>query len=229
MKPYFTKFIFAYSLLFSVPYLVSCAELPLVANAAGAINYAVFGAPETEITREIVGSIPYASISAKIGSGPRSILVLGKSQNEIKHWFSADGAVIVTRNGRVTQTAGFPENLKATIQKTIDPINRLLHKRKFGKSDYSLNHLRNIDISVEDRYGIPVRSRYETIGHREIDIAGIKIKTILVKEENRAFTINWTFTNYYWADAFDGYIWKSRQHIVRSFPPIDIEILKPES
>jgi hypothetical protein len=84
-----------------------------------------------------------------------------------------------------------------------------------------------IDIDTENRFGIPIRSSFEMIGPKIIEISGIKIKTVLVRELNTAFSINWSFTNFYWVDEFDGFIWKSRQHIARSFPPIEFEVLKP--
>jgi hypothetical protein len=207
--------------------LPGCAELPLVVNASEAIGYAIFGSTDAEIDSELVAQMPYASLSAKIGNGPRSILVLGKKENGFEYWFSADRAVLVTRNGRLVRTAGFPENLKHTALRGKDPVNRLLHLRKYGPPKQALQSVRSIDISMDSRFGIPIRSHYETIGAREIQIRGIKIKTVLVRERNKAFSINWSFDNYYWVDAFDGFVWKSRQHIVRSFPPIEIEILKP--
>jgi hypothetical protein len=135
---------------------------------------------------------------------------------------SADDAVLITENGRVVQTAGFPENLKNTKFTINDPVNRQLHLPPPLK-----NSFREIDSDFDQRYGIPIYSEYESVGPRDISIAGINIKTILVKEYNIAKTINWNFTNYYWVDKFDGFVWKSRQKIARSFPPIEIEILKP--
>jgi hypothetical protein len=207
--------------------LGGCAELPLIANAAEAITYAVIGASDSEINRDLISNVPYASISAKIGSGPRSFLVLGKQENGLEHWFSADNAVIVTKSGRIVQTAGFPENLRQTSFKGHDPVNRLLHKKRYGSDEMLLTLIRKIDIDLENRFDVPIQSEFETLGPKEIEIAGVKVKTVLVKESNSAFSINWSFTNYYWVDAFDGYIWKSRQHVARSFPPIEIEVLKP--
>jgi hypothetical protein len=209
-----------------VALLVSgCAELPLIANAGQAISYAVIGSPDIEINRASVQKLPFASISAKIGSGPRSFLVLGKNENGLKHWFSADGAVIVTRNGRMVQTSGFPENLRNTSSNSPDPVNRKLHNKKHSDRKNYVTYIRYLD--MEDRFGVPIKSKFETVGTKEIVIADIKIKTVLIKETNTAFGINWSFTNFYWVDAFDGFVWKSRQHISRNFPPIDVEVLKP--
>jgi hypothetical protein len=225
-KLYATKIAMANAIVI-ILLLAGCAELPLVANAGQAIAYAVVGAPDAEINRDAIQKLPFASISAKIGSGPRSLLVLGKHENGLKHWFSADQAVVVTRNGRIVQTSGFPENLKNTFSNQDDPVNRKLHSFDYGDDKRKLFHVRTIDIDKELRFGVPVRSSFEIIGPKLIEISGVKIKTILVKELNTAFSINWSFTNFYWVDKFDGFVWKSRQKIAKSFPPIDIEVLKP--
>jgi hypothetical protein len=229
MKPKVTNIRMLCCMVLTTSLISGCAELPLIVNASEAIKFAVMGAPNTEITRETISKVPYATISAKIGSGPRSLLVLGKQENGNNHWFSADQAVIVTRFGRIVQTSGFPENLTHTVSRNPDPVNRVLHLNRRKSSSSKLRHIRMLDMETDKRFGVPVKSVFETVGPKEIEIAGIKIKTILVKEENTAFSINWSFTNFYWVDAFDGFIWKSRQHIARSFPPVDIELLKPAS
>jgi hypothetical protein len=202
--------------------LSGCADSPVLVNAYDALKFLAVGLESEEINRRTVNKIPYASISAKIGKGPRSILLLGKKDGQELHWFSSDNAVIVTTNGRISKTAGFPENIKKTTLNSPDPVNRQFHRKKFP--EYSR---RSIDIDVGNHFSIPIISKYKTFGPREISISGIKIKTILVQEQNTSKTLNWDFTNYYWGDIYDGFIWKSRQHVSRNFPPIDIEILKP--
>jgi len=178
--------------------------------------------PDVEITREIVDKIPYASISAKVGKGPRSLLILGRYEGEDLHWLSADNATVVTRAGRVIKTSGFPENVKATDYLGTDPVSQDLHKLSKPRG-----FSRSIDIDKGNLYGLVLDSRFIPRGQVEITIAELDLKTVLVEEINTARTIDWKFSNYYWVDAFDGFIWKSVQHIVRSFPPIEIEVLKP--
>jgi len=202
--------------------VTGCVESPVIFNAFDALKYSIVGFPDVPIKRDEVSKIPYASISAKIGMGPLSLLVLWRRENDDLHWISADRAIIVTRHGRVVKTYGFPENMKDTKELGRDPVNNSLH---LSTSSASFN--RSIDIDVNKRYGIPVESKFERIGPRKITIAEIEIETILFTEKNTARTVNWSFTNYFWADAYDGFIWKSRQHIARNFDPIDIEILKP--
>jgi hypothetical protein len=201
---------------------VGCAEVPLVVNAVKAIKTVVVGDSAPDFNREQISKIPYATISAKIGRGPKSLLVLGKVEHQNLHWISSDNAVLVTANGRVVQTAGFPVNLIKTRFHGRDPVNRQLHLSHLQKRT-----VREIDSDAKMRFSIPVFSEFERIGERKIKIAGVEIETVLVRETNSTKTVNWSFTNYFWADIYDGFIWKSRQHIARSFPPIDIEVLKP--
>jgi hypothetical protein len=199
-----------------------CAEIPIIVNAAKAVKMITFGDSDAEISRDQVSKIPYATISAKVGRGPKSLLVLAKKERGRLHWMSADNAVLVTMGGRIVQTAGFPENINYTMFTGHDPVNRRFHLK--NPPIYSA---REIDIEIDHRFGIPIHSRYISEGAREISVAQVKIQTLLVKEYNVAKTLNWSFTNYYWVDKFDGFVWKSRQHIARSFPPIEIEVLKP--
>jgi hypothetical protein len=202
--------------------LTGCVESPVIVNAFEALKYSIVGFPDVPIKREAISKIPYASISAKIGIGPRSILILWRRENDDLHWISADRVVVVTRHGRVVKTFGLPENMKNTQELGADPVNRTLHLAK-GQPTFN----RSVDLDVDNRYSIPIESVFEVVGAREITIAELKIKTILIVERNTARTVNWSFTNYFWVDAFDGFVWKSRQHIARNFDPIEIEVLKP--
>ena len=199
-----------------------CVESPVMLNVVDAAKYVVSGVPGVPISRDQVAKIPYASISGKIGRGPRSILILWRVEGNEQHWMSADRAVLVTRNGRVVKTAGFPENLKDTNVLGDDPVAAGLHQLV-----EKVTITRTIDLDMGNHYGLPIDSTLTPLGPRTITIVEIDFETILVREDNRAKTLNWNFTNYYWVDRFDGFVWKSRQHIARSFAPVEIEVLKP--
>jgi len=202
--------------------LTGCTQSPVLANAAKALKFAFVGLPDATFDRALVSKIPYASLSAKIGKGPRSLLILNRYSHDDRHWISADRAILVTRHGRVVKTAGFPENLLGTSNSQHDPVNRKLHKLKAP-----VQFSRTIDLDLDNNFGIPITSVFKPLGLRKIEIADLEINTYLVQESNVARIKNWSFNNYYWVDAFDGFVWKSRQHVARSFDPLDIEILKP--
>lgn len=200
-----------------------CGANPMLDNVADVTQYVTSGPPETDIDREAIAKLPYATIAAKVGKQQKTILVLRRIQNGTLQWLSSDGGVLVTRDGRLIQTAGFNDNLRATVMKGPELLDGI-HEG----TDSSMQSTRMVDVELEGVYRtLPITSTVEVIGPRRIEIADIMFDTILVREHNVAKTINWTFDNYYWVDPFDGFIWKSRQHFARTLPPVDIEVLKP--
>ena len=202
--------------------LSGCGNLPVFTGAAEGLKFAVAGLPDPPIQRAAITKLPYATMAAKIGKGPRALLVLGRYDGPDLHWISGDRAVIVTRGGRVVKTAGLPENLKDTRAFGDDPVASGLHR-----IETPVSFVRYVDIDRGRRYGLPIHSSFELVGKERITIVEVEFETVLVREINEARTINWDFENLYWADAFDGFVWKSRQHIARSYPAVDIEVLKP--
>ncbi len=202
--------------------VAGCGENPLGSNLVRAVRFSFVGQPDAPFDRTTVSNLPYASIAAKIGKGPRSLLILTRMENEDLLWASADNVIIATRKGRVVRTAGLPENLRKTVSLTPDPVAQGLHEVNDGET-----YGRTIDLDLGNYYGLQITSEFEVVGPRDITITEIDFETILVREKNVARTLNWSFENLYWVDPADGFVWKSRQHIARSFPPIVIEALKP--
>ncbi len=211
------------TLVLGASFLLSgCGLSPVSSAAFRALKIAVAGIPGAPLTREQITKIPYATLSAKIGKGPTSLLVLARKDADYLYWVSADRATLVTKHGRVVETSGFPENLRATAAQDLDPVANGLHRL-----DSPVAYSRTIDIDLKQNYGMRIDSVFEPVGPERISILDLDIRTLLVRETNIARTLNWQFYNYYWVDAEDGFVWKSRQHIARSFPPLIFEILKP--
>ncbi len=200
-----------------------CGESPIGRSVFGAIQYSVFGQKDAPITRDLVTNLPYASVAAKIGKGPRSLLILWRKDNAGDlHWVSADGVVLVTRNGRIIKTAGLPENIIDSRMIGTDPISSA---QKIVDPPAPLT--REIDIDVDHQFGLVMNCKVRNLGERKIRITELDFETILIRERCKSATLNWSFTNYFWVDPADQFVWKSEQHIARTFPPIVIEILKP--
>ncbi len=162
-------------------------------------------------------------MTARVGTGPQALLLLARLDGDEQHWISGiDRSVLALRGGRVVRTFGFPENLKDTRSEQIDPVDRLLHKLT-----EPVRHTRYIDLDLGSQFGLVIDSVFETLGPRKVRIVELDFDTILVRERNSARTVNWRFENFYWVDPGDGFVWKSRQTIARSFPPVQFEILKP--
>lgn len=202
--------------------LAGCADVPVLVNAVDALRIAVIGAPDPPLERATIAKLPYASMSAKIGKGARGMLVLGRYDGDDLHWVAGGSGIIVTRHGRVVKTAGLPVNLKDTRSFREDPVATRLHRL-----EKPVEYVRYVDIEPGHRYDLPIRSRFETVGPQRITIVEIEFETVLVREVNEADTMNWNFENLYWVDIFDGFVWKSRQHIARDIPSLDLEVLKP--
>lgn len=203
--------------------LFGCGDSRLGRTLVDAYRLSVSGFPDIPISRNNISNLPYASIAAKIGKGPRSILILWSEDRGELNWLSADNAAIVTRGGRVVRTAGFPETLVETRVFGPDPV-------AVGLQEFANNAVvtRLVDIrGAEEHHGLPLKSEFRPIGPTEIQIADLTFDTILVEERVEAAYLNWHFTNLYWVDPVDGFVWKSRQQIARTFPPVEIEVLKP--
>jgi hypothetical protein len=201
-----------------------CFDVPTIANLPGALRYGIFGHPAFPIERAAIAKLPYATMRAKIGRGQRSLVVLGRRDGPALHWFSADRVVLVTRAGRLVKTAGLPRNIRATQFRAGDPVDRRLHELRAP-----VRATRIVDFDDDSGFGMPIDSRFESLGPRVIAILDIDFDTVLVREHNTSRTRRWSFENLYWVDPVDGFVWKSLQHIVRDYPPIEMEILKPAS
>ena len=164
-------------------------------------------------------------MTARVGSGPQALLLFARQLGEEQHWISAlDRSVLALRGGRVVRTFGFPENLKETRFSGADPVNRSLHKLR-GREE----SIRYVDFDLSSNFNLAIESSFESLGPRKIQILELDFETMLIQEKNTCRTLNFQFDNLYWVDPEDGFVWKSRQVISRTFPPVQIEILKPPS
>jgi hypothetical protein len=197
-----------------------CTVPPVIGNAFN-VARTLAGPPDVPISPEYVANLPYASMAAKIGKGPRSLVVLGRNEGSDMHWISADRAVIVTRNGRVKATFGIGMDLLDTQGLENDPV---------AAATFAFEglHTRTVDLADPRKlYGTPIESTFEVVGRETIQILGQDKDTIQIEELNSATSIRWNFKNQFWFDFNSGFLWKSVQHFVRNVPPIETEILKP--
>ena len=160
--------------------LSSCGENKIGRTIIDAYKLTFQDIPGPTITREYISKLPYASISAKIGKGPKSLLVLWRIENNEQFWLAEDGTVLAIRNGRILKTAGLPDKIIDTIPIDIDPVYLGLHKRK--------NHLpfsRNIDFKGKNQIypqTIKILSNFSYEGSQIVKIYDIEFNTVLVKE-----------------------------------------------
>jgi len=176
---------------------------------------------DLSLTRADVDHIPYASLAVRLGDGPQTLLILGRYDDDMLDWISADREVIVTRRGRIVRTYGLPEDLKETVFLTADPVGQ-----PFGAVAAPQQCLRALDVDPGHRDGIVVSSRFEKLRDETLDILGERIATELWQERGAAARLDWEFTNLYWVDPVTGYVWKSRQAATPTLPPLEITIYR---
>lgn len=183
--------------------------------------FAYRGQPGPAITRDLVSRLPYASISGKIGRGPRSLLVLAEIVNGELVFSSADNASFHFRSGRLTRTTGLLKNLRRTAFLDPDPLPAMLT----ANAPRELRRLADFD--PMERYDVMLRSRFEIGAAQRIEIAELAFDTVVVTESVHSPDMDWKHENRYWLDATSGAVWKSIQHFYPGVAPIEIEILKP--
>jgi len=189
--------------------------------AFDSIKKAVFGFPEnTFITREIVENIPYASLTLKIGKGPRGLLILESVNDNETLWVSRDNVYIRLENGRITRTLGLVNNIVTYLSPKV-LFQELLKERPV-----------NIDFIAYYSYEKPVLNNLRTkvkireISEQTIVILGHEKKTIVFEEEVENSYLGWKVKNKYWVDPKNGFVWKSIQNPSPKLPQFTIEVTK---
>jgi hypothetical protein len=202
--------------------LSACLENSTALDAVRALQGTVLGGADLAITREAVTNLPYASMSARVGRGIQGLLLLSHTRGDEQVWRAEREAVLVLRYGRLVRTAGFNEDLVGSQDLEEDPLEYGLHRltspRRFS---------RTMDSEPGGRYGQPVDCVVESVGPRKITIVEVEFDTVLAREDCEARLVHWRFTNWYWVDPVDGFVWRSTQHFARSLPALEYNILKP--
>jgi len=215
VKPKFAIFIILISLLTSCSSIEVNKIAPGYVEAFGVIKKAVFG-QENYIDPKVISSIPYASMLVRIGKGPEALMILESVYDDNYTWISADGVYLVTRNGRIIQTQGLPNNLTNIMHPDIDWTDNKFEDIEFT-SYYSfekplLNNLKVISsFSVGD------------IQDKNLSLANLRLQKI--EESLYSEEVNWSELNEYWTDE-KGYVWLSKQSISPKLPPIYLEVTK---
>ncbi len=204
----------------------SCSSLdsnriaPGYVEAYQAAKNAIFGYESELISRDLVNSIPYASLSLKIGKGPQGLLVLESKRKNEEVWVSADEVYLVTKNGRIIATRGLINNLTSLILPS-----ELINLSKFNKDivykyyySYDFPSLNNLEVEVF----------LEDMGIKEVTILDEKKELTLIEEHIKNSYLGWAVQNSYWIDE-DGFVWKSIQNVSPKLPPISFEVTKKPS
>lgn len=198
-----------------------CSSTPALQLAAQSLGIGQ-GASPYPVTRAQVDASPYAQISARFGNLPRAIMVLSQYDGDARHWTSVNHVVLVTRNGRLIQTAGLERDLKRTREPADDPLGPGLHRLSGRAGPYR----RYVDVAPADNV-LPVDVEYFSEGSEEIEILERRHATVRVREKISVAAWNWRADNTYWADSATGFVWRSEQRFCPELAALEMEVLKP--
>jgi hypothetical protein len=182
---------------------------------------AIYGSTmqRSSIAREDAARVPFASIGVRVDGGPQMMLVLATVTGPDLLWTSSAQVAVVTRGGRVLKTAGFRENLGATLFQDSDPLART--------NLAGVKNVRFVDLPEQGAYTLPIESGYSSETPETIMILGASLQTLRVVEENHCAERGWNFENVFWLDPGNRFIWRSAQTLTPKGPVLDIEVLRP--
>jgi hypothetical protein len=149
-------------------------------------------------------------------------VVLAEASGQELQWASADRSLLVTRNGRLVKTAGFPQDLKLTRNVGADPLAQPLLIR-----DRVSAGRRMIDIQPGDFFGAMIDSRFRIVGSETITVVDTQRDCIRIEEDCNVPSMKWSFVNTFWIDQGNGFIWRSRQYYVPNSPPAMMTVGRP--
>jgi hypothetical protein len=172
-----------------------------------------------EITREYVDNLPYASLLAWFKGTPKSLLVLGEVADDKRlTWYSAERQSITTFGPFVVGALGLEIELRNTILSGRWSANPL----DLVGAELS----RTLDVVVEGkRTQVYLSSTFELADQQTIEILGRTYDVRRVIEKVRSGGRP-RYRNEYWVDVATGRCRKSRQTIVPTLPPLNLEVTK---
>jgi hypothetical protein len=172
------------------------------------------------ITLEQASRVPYSSLGYRVGGTAEQMLILGSSSGDTKFWTSAERKLLVTKSGRITQTAGFAWNLSETYWNSHDAL-------ADGIQAPLRPNPRLVDFKDVKRFGVRIHGQFNLKEESSIAILGANISTFTLSETCHCDDFDWDFENLFWIDRQSGFVWRSVQHVHPNLDPLEIEILRP--
>ncbi|MGQ0618802.1 MAG: YjbF family lipoprotein [Panacagrimonas sp.] len=172
---------------------------------------------------EQIAALPYAQLGVRQGDGARGILVLSEVVEDEQSWVSADRSLIVTRGNRIVRTRGMASDLRSTAR--FGPDLWDLYDPATGVADGG-DFLRLMRLVPDDAPAVMFRSRFVVEGPETISLLGQSIDTLRVREDLDVDVWRWRATNHWWLSLQGKHAWRSRQHLSRDVPPLELELLK---
>lgn len=166
-----------------------------------------------------VKSLPYASMIAWFEGGPKALVILAEvAPGRRLIWQTAERQSITTYGAFVVSALGFELDLRGTLfgpgwtPNPLELVGRPL--------------VRTLDVEVErERVQVPLASTFRQEQVETVRIFDTERRLTRVSEAIRHDGRR-RYVNDYWIEASSGRCWKSRQTIVPTLPPLNIELAK---
>ena len=205
---------------------ISCSSFdtsniaPGLRGATSSISKAIFGYSDDYINKNLVDSIPYASMKVRIGKGPSGLMILESIEGGKSVWVSNDNVYLVIKEGKIIRTSGLVNNL--TIYESPPVTFNEIIKDKFSSEFYYAYY----SYDYPELYGLKTKVVTKNLGKEIISILGEEKEVFLLEEKVVSKEIGWKVKNSYWIDSSSGFVWKSRQYISPKLPVLEIEVTK---
>jgi Group 4 capsule polysaccharide lipoprotein gfcB, YjbF len=181
-------------------------------------DISAIGTAAPGVSRAQAAAVPYATTGVRYGSAQEAMLVLATASERDREWVGGTQFSIITRDGRIIRTVGFPYNLSGFQGPIADSGPDAVPGGYHYLYDFADKHI----------YGVLVHCVRHDAGLARIDIIGGFHNTRRIVEECTAPQLDWEFQNEFWRDVATGYVWKSVQHIHPDADAFALEVLRPE-
>ena len=195
---------------------------PGYTQAFMAIKNAIKGYENTEITPELIKSIPYASSLVRVGKGPYGLMILESIKGDLATWVTADGIYLIMKKGKIIKTKGFASNLSNMLTPAAFNNLNLNVLENEGVLIYYYTYDQTVLVDLE------IKAEYEIIRTDTLNLISESKELTLIHEKLTSNLIHWNVLNKYWVDE-NYYVWKSEQYVSPKIPVISFEITKKPS
>ena len=200
--------------------IAGCSQKFQDVNAT--MNEALWGFNDITMTAEQVAELPYASLYVRINHGPQIFMVLAfadinpRTNNTQLKWFSADGAMITTENGRITKTSQLPQTNLTGMTSTTN-LTLPIREVTSWENEY--------DWQPGYHYGKTALVQSYPAGFETIRSLLWEAKTTKIREVITFHHSQKSMANHYWIDQ-QGQVVKSAQWLIPNDLFIEFESLK---
>jgi hypothetical protein len=199
--------------------LAACTSLEKSSPFWGTIGAGFRPRSASSIDPDYVRRLPYATMQAWFDGGAKALVVLGDVSSDRRlTWFSAERQSLTTFGPFVVRLLGLDLELRSTI------LGGGWHANPLEMAGRKLT--RSLDVLAEgDRVQVPLVSSFVSGATENVEILGTTRRLQRVHERVE-YAGRRRFSNDYWVDVPTGRCWKSRQIVVPTLPPLNLEVTK---